>query len=120
MNAQRRVKLCRNGRNQAVRIPREFDLPGEEAVMRRESDRLVIELSAASGPNARLPAVLASLSQLGPDDRFPEVADSIADPVSAAPGDRRRGRRRSPRAPARAWRCHARGVRAPVMKLFAS
>jgi hypothetical protein len=26
----RRVKLFRNGRNQAVRIPREFELPGED------------------------------------------------------------------------------------------
>ena len=36
MSEARRVKLFKNGRNQAVRIPREFELPGEDAVMRRE------------------------------------------------------------------------------------
>jgi tRNA(fMet)-specific endonuclease VapC len=35
MNAYRHVKLFKNGRNQAVRIPREFELPGENAIMRR-------------------------------------------------------------------------------------
>jgi len=43
MEAARPVKLFRNGRNQAVRIPREFELPGEDAVMRREGDHLIIE-----------------------------------------------------------------------------
>jgi antitoxin VapB len=43
MAAERRVKLFRNGRNQAVRIPREFELPGEDAVMRKEGDRLIVE-----------------------------------------------------------------------------
>ena len=40
---ERHVKLFKNGRSQAVRIPREFELPGSEAVMRREGTRLVIE-----------------------------------------------------------------------------
>ncbi|MEX2281730.1 MAG: AbrB/MazE/SpoVT family DNA-binding domain-containing protein, partial [Gemmatimonadota bacterium] len=31
MSAPRRVRLFRNGRNQAIRIPREFELPGDEA-----------------------------------------------------------------------------------------
>jgi antitoxin VapB len=43
ISAERHVRLFRNGRNQAVRIPREFELPGEEVVMRKEGDRLVIE-----------------------------------------------------------------------------
>ena len=43
MNPERHVKLFKNGRNQAVRIPREFELPGEDAVMRKEGERLVIE-----------------------------------------------------------------------------
>ena len=42
MNSERRVKVFRNGRNQAVRIPREFEFPGNEAIMRREGKRLVI------------------------------------------------------------------------------
>ena len=40
---ERHVKVFRNGRNKAVRIPREFEFPGEEAIMRKEGDRLVIE-----------------------------------------------------------------------------
>ena len=43
MATERHVKLFRNGRNQAVRIPREFELPGEDAIIRKEGDRLVVE-----------------------------------------------------------------------------
>jgi hypothetical protein len=43
MNAYRHVKLFKNGRNQAVRIPREFEFPGEDAIMRRDGDKLIIE-----------------------------------------------------------------------------
>lgn len=46
MTAERRVKIFKNGRNQAVRIPREFELPGEDVVMRKEGERLVIEPAA--------------------------------------------------------------------------
>ena len=34
---ERVVKLFRNGRNQAVRVPREFELPGSEAIMRKSA-----------------------------------------------------------------------------------
>ena len=40
----RHVRLFRNGANLAVRIPKEFELPGKEAVMHREGNRLIIEL----------------------------------------------------------------------------
>jgi len=43
MPKQRHAKLFRNGRNQAVCIPFEFELPGDEAIMHREGDRLMIE-----------------------------------------------------------------------------
>jgi antitoxin VapB len=69
MNEIRHVRLFRNGRNQAVRIPVEFELPGEEALMRRDGDRLVIEPLAKRG----LSALLASLEPL--DEAFPEIAD---------------------------------------------
>ncbi len=32
---ERHARLFRNGRNQAVRIPREFELPGQKSVVRR-------------------------------------------------------------------------------------
>ncbi len=73
--AERRVRLFKNGRNQAVRIPREFELPGEEAIMRKEGDRLVIEPAA---PQSLL-AVLASLKPLKED--FAPIDDALPERV---------------------------------------
>ena len=75
MAQERHVKLFKNGRNQAVRIPREFELPGEDAVMRKEGDRLVIEPVA---PKSLL-ALLATLSPL--DEEFPPISDPAPDDV---------------------------------------
>ena len=72
---ERRVKLFRNGRNQAVRIPREFELPGEEAIMRKENGKIVIE----PVPPRSLLALLATLEPL--DEDFPEVDDEPPAPV---------------------------------------
>ena len=72
---QRHVKLFKNGRNQAVRIPREFELPGEDAVVRKEGDRLIIE----PAPPKSLLAVLATLKKL--DEDFPAIFDSPPDLV---------------------------------------
>ena len=81
MSVSREVKLFRNGRNQAVRIPRELELPGKVAIMRREGDRLVIESPPPAGPNARLLAFLATAEPLAEADAFPEIEDSPAGPV---------------------------------------
>ena len=75
MTAHRHVKLFKNGRNQAVRIPREFELPGDNAIMHRDGDRLIIE---AAAPRSLL-AVLAGLSPI--DEDFPEMRDPLPDPV---------------------------------------
>lgn len=72
---ERHVKLFKNGRNQAVRIPREFELPGEEALMRKEGDRLVIE----PAPTKSLVALLATLKPL--DEDFPDIEELPIDPV---------------------------------------
>ena len=72
---ERHVKLFKNGRNQTVRIPREFELPGDDAIMRKEGNRLVIEPSA---PKSLL-AILATLEPL--DEEFPPIADQIPDPI---------------------------------------
>jgi antitoxin VapB len=69
MSAQRRVRLFRNGRNQAVRIPREFEFPGEEALMHKEGDRLILEPARP----ASLLAVLDSLEPL--EETFPAIDD---------------------------------------------
>jgi antitoxin VapB len=73
--AERHVKLFRNGRNQAVRIPREFELPGENAIMRKEGGRLIIE---PAQPTSLL-AVLATLASL--DEELPAIAELPVDPV---------------------------------------
>lgn len=67
MTTERRVRFFRNGRNQALRIPREFELDAEEAIIRREDDRLVIEPVRKKG----LLATLASLPAL--NDDFPDI-----------------------------------------------
>ncbi|TMJ20762.1 MAG: AbrB/MazE/SpoVT family DNA-binding domain-containing protein [Alphaproteobacteria bacterium] len=77
MGAERHVKLFKNGRSQAVRIPREFELPGEDAIMRKEGGRLIIE----SAPPRSLRAILAAMAPIeedfGPiDDPAPEPVDS--------------------------------------------
>lgn len=76
MQTERRVRLFRNGRNQAVRIPREFELPGCEAVMRKEGNRLIIEPKKAGDP------LLEFLDSLEPlEEEFPEIEDYPPEPV---------------------------------------
>ncbi len=71
----KRVSLFRNGANQAVRIPREFELPGTEAVMRKEDGRLVIE------PVSR-PSLIELLRTWEPiDEEWPEIEDPPPEPV---------------------------------------
>jgi len=75
MTLERHVKLFKNGRNQAVRIPREFEFKGEDAVMRKEGERLIIE----PAPPRSLLAVLAMLKPL--DEDFPPISDLPPDRV---------------------------------------
>lgn len=73
--AGRRVRLFRNGRNQAVRIPRDMELPGEEAVIYQHDGRLIIE---PVEPTSLL-ALLAALDPI--EEEFPEIEDSPPEPV---------------------------------------
>jgi antitoxin VapB len=72
---ERHVKLFKNGRNQAVRIPREFELPGDDAIMRKEGNRLIIE----AAPPRSLIALLATLEPLG--EEFPILHDEPPEEV---------------------------------------
>jgi antitoxin VapB len=72
---EKRVKLLKNTRGQSVRIPREFELPGEDVIMRKEGERLIIEPI----PSKSLLAVLANLSPL--DEDFPPIPELPLDPV---------------------------------------
>ena len=71
----RKVSLFRNGRSQAVRIPKEFELPGREATIRREGNALVVEPVKHS-------SLLEYLSTKEPlDEEFPEIDDPLPEPV---------------------------------------
>ena len=73
--AARRARLFRNGRNQALRIPRDLEFPGSEGILHKEDDRLIVE------PVARprtLAEILPGLTPLTED--FPEFTDSPAQP----------------------------------------
>ena len=74
MGEERHVRLFRNGRSQAVRIPKEFELPGSDAVMRQEDGKLVIEPVRKKSLKGLL-AALRALEPLGDDDQFPEIED---------------------------------------------
>jgi antitoxin VapB len=69
--SERHVRLFRNGRNQALRIPREFELEGEEAIIHKEGDRLIVEPVR----KGKLLALLASLDSL--TEPFPDIDDDL-------------------------------------------
>ena len=77
MHEERHVRLFRNGRNQAVRIPREFEFEGDEAILRKDGDRLVLE-------PVRKGKLLQVLRALGPlEQEFPDIdedAHSLDEP----------------------------------------
>jgi antitoxin VapB len=78
MNESRPVKLFRDGPEQAVHIPREFELPGTDAVMRKQGDSLIIEPKKTEKKDS-LKALLASWEPL--DEEWPDIPDLPADPV---------------------------------------
>jgi antitoxin VapB len=71
-DTERHVRLFRNGRNQALRIPRDLELEGDEAIVRKEGDRLIIEPVR----KGRLLALLAAWTPL--DEPFPDVDEDLA------------------------------------------
>ena len=73
LQSERHVRLFRNGRNQAIRIPREFELDADEAVIHREGDNLIIQPLR----KRRLLALLATLESL--EDEFPDIDSDLTD-----------------------------------------
>lgn len=74
----REAKLFRNNKSQALRIPADFELPGDRVMIHRDGDRLIIEPVRRKN----LLEVLASLQPLGPDDQFPDVEGTLL-PIKA-------------------------------------
>jgi len=70
MQPERHVRLFRNGRNQAVRIPRDFEMDGNEAIIRKEGNKLILEPVDAKN------CLLELLKTLDPiQEEFPEMDD---------------------------------------------
>lgn len=67
----RHVPLFRDGRELIICIPAEFEIPGEDVVIRRDGEKLVIEPVHKRG----LIAVLNSLAPLA--EAFPDTDDGL-------------------------------------------
>lgn len=66
MSNQRKIKLSQIENKQTLKIPREFTLPTNEVILRKESGYLIIELITKPS----LLKVLAALPKL--DENFPD------------------------------------------------
>jgi antitoxin VapB len=76
--AVRHVRLFKNGRSQAVRIPREFELPGNEAILKRDkSGRLILQPL----PRRKLVDLLSTWTPLGEEDQLPAIEDHPPEPL---------------------------------------
>ncbi len=69
----RQVRLFRNGANQAVRIPKEFELPGKEAEIRKIGNTLVITPTETKKGSLR--ELLDSWEPMEED--FPDVDEGL-------------------------------------------
>lgn len=71
-SSSRRVAVFRNGRNQAVRIPRDFEFQADEVKVVKEGDRLILE------PVTKEPSLFETLALLQPlKEEFPNVDDGL-------------------------------------------
>lgn len=63
-----KAKLFMHGRSQAVRLPKEFQLPGTEVEVYRDGDRVVLKPVPISRPDVE--AIFAKMDALGPLEGF--------------------------------------------------
>ena len=71
MKRQKTAKVFKNGRNRAVRIPREFEFVGEEVAIYQEGGRLILEPIKPGG-------LLSLLDSMAPIDvPFPDVDEDL-------------------------------------------
>ena len=76
----REAKLFRNNRSQAVRIPVEFELPGDRVLIHRESGKLILEPVTRPTNIVELLAEWRKAPPLGPQDQLPVIEDMPAQP----------------------------------------
>lgn len=74
------AKLFRNNRSQAVRIPVEFELPGDRVLIHREGSKLIIEPVSRPRNIVELLAQWRLEAPLGPEDQLPPIDDVPAQP----------------------------------------
>jgi len=70
MQPERHVRLFRSGRNQSLMIPEDLELEGDEALIRKEGNRLILEPVVKKN---RLLELLKTLEPIG--EEFPEIED---------------------------------------------
>jgi antitoxin VapB len=72
------ARLFRNGANQAIRIPREFELTGTDVTIRRVAGTLIIEPIVTTHPQGSVAALLAALATLEPiTEPFSNIDDGL-------------------------------------------
>ena len=74
------AKLFRNNRSQAVRIPVEFELPGDRVLIHREGSKLIIEPVSRPTNIVELLAEWRKESPLAPEDQFQTIEDAPVQP----------------------------------------
>ena len=79
----RTVSLFRNGKNQAIRIPKGWEMPGEEVRLIKDGDRLVLEAIEPVPERSTRSLVewLKTLEPLSEKDAFPDINDPPPEPV---------------------------------------
>ena len=76
----REVKLFWNNRSHAVRIPVEFQMPGDRVLIRRDGEKLVLEPVKTPSTLKELLMAWREEPQLRPEDDFPDIQDVAATP----------------------------------------
>ena len=79
MAESKTAKLFTHGRSQAVRLPKEFRLPGKEVRVSRVGHRVILEPIARSP--ADIAAVFAKIDRLLAGEAFPDVGAADDPPV---------------------------------------
>ena len=74
------AKLFRNNRSQAVRIPVEFELPGDRVTIYREGSKLVIQPVTRPTNIVELLAEWRKETPFQPEEAFPVIEDPPAQP----------------------------------------
>lgn len=76
----REAKLFRIDQSQAVRIPAEFELPGDRVLIRQAGTKLIIEPVIGRKNIVELLAQWRMEEPLGPGDDFPDITDGPPTP----------------------------------------